>query len=113
VQQLLDEQWPSDLPAGAERQLVAAGRKLLRADATGVGRGAWPAMFAAAERTVVVPAFTRFRIQAVVAHRDGAGRALVHLVWAGADRGGTYQEGRIADFSFIKKGQAWTPLPRT
>lgn len=42
---------------------------------------------------------------------------MVHLVWAGADRGGTYTDGRITDWRFThttRKGSpTWTPLPRT
>ncbi|MFF3313377.1 hypothetical protein [Streptomyces sp. NPDC002952] len=110
MQRSLDEQWPSDVPVTDKRVLVAAGRELLRADATGVGRGAWPSVFDSAS-ALEAPAFSRFRIQAVGVQQAGARRARVHLVWAGADRGGIYQEGRVADFSFMKKGQTWTPLP--
>jgi hypothetical protein len=119
IQKALEAAWPADLPTGDAQQLLAAGRALARADATGYGRARWPGVFPAAGRGLA-PAFavTRFRIQAAIARRDGgAGTAVVHLVWAGADRGGTYTDGRIADFSFTRttsKGvSTWTPQPRS
>ncbi|GGX56196.1 hypothetical protein [Streptomyces chartreusis] len=119
VQQALEAAWPADLPAADERVLVTAGRALLRADATGIGRARWPNVFSNA-RQGIAPAFAtaRFRIQAVIARRDGApNQAVVHLVWAGQDRGGTYTDLRITDLSFtraVKKGTVtWTPQPRT
>jgi hypothetical protein len=122
IQQALDTAWPADLDAVDERRLLAVGRALLRADATGVGRDRWPAYFRAAGRGVAPSAFAtaRFRIQAAVARRGGArDRAVVHLVWAGTDRGGTHTDGRITDLHFTRttpttEGEpAWIPLPRT
>ncbi|WP_060903246.1 hypothetical protein [Streptomyces europaeiscabiei] len=119
VQRSLEAAWPADLPADEERELLTAGRALLRADATGVGRSAWPDVFADSGE-VVAPAFAaaRFRIQAAVARRDGgADKAVVHLVWSGMDRGGTFTDLRITDWFFtrsVKKGATtWTPQPRT
>ncbi|MDT0392328.1 hypothetical protein [Streptomyces dubilierae] len=119
IQQALEAAWPADLPPKDEAQLRAAGRELLRADATGIGRSQWPAVFGAPGRAIA-PAFATvgFRVQAVIARRDGAThRAVVHLVWAGTDRGGTHTDGRISDLHFtrtIKKGQpTWAPRPRT
>jgi len=118
AQQSLEAAWPSDLPAADERQLLTAGRALLRADATGVGRTKWPDVFPDSDQAVA-PAFAtvRFRIQAAIARRDGSpDKAVVHLVWAGTDRGGTYTDLRITDLFFtrtIKKGEpTWTPQPR-
>ncbi|MEU5225297.1 hypothetical protein AB0G55_22020 [Streptomyces toyocaensis] len=122
IQQALETAWPADLPAGDERWLLAAGRALLRADATGTGRGKWPEVFPGSGRGLA-PAFStaRFRIQAAIARRDGRpDRTVVHLVWAGTDRGGTHTEGRITDLHFTrttptrkKGGPAWIPQPRT
>ncbi|WP_405576204.1 hypothetical protein [Streptomyces sp. NBC_01092] len=119
VQRSLEAAWPADLPTGDERELLSAGRALLRADATGIGRAKWPNAFPNSGQ-VMAPAFApaRFRIQAAIARRDGSpNQAVVHLVWAGQDRGGTYTDLRITDLSFtrvIKKGTAtWTPQPRT
>ncbi|MFG3323691.1 hypothetical protein ACGF3J_37170 [Streptomyces sp. NPDC048171] len=121
IQQALDTAWPADLNAVDERQLITAGRGLLRADATGVGRDRWPTYFGGAEQGVA-PAFAtaRFRIQAAIARQDGAlDRAVVHLVWAGTDRGGTHTDGRITDLHFTrttptKEGEpAWIPQPGT
>ncbi|MEU5436438.1 hypothetical protein AB0G73_24090 [Streptomyces sp. NPDC020719] len=118
IQRLVDSAWPRDLPEADEQQLLAAGRRLLAADATGTGRAAFPAFFRTGEKTAVVPAFTRFRIQAAIARTDPTrpDRVVVHLVWAGADRGGTYTDGRQSDFTFtrtpLKNGApAWMPLP--
>ncbi|MFI8221361.1 hypothetical protein [Streptomyces sp. NPDC085932] len=119
IQQALEAAWPADLPPKDETQLRAAGRELLRADATGIGRSQWPAVFGAPDRAIAPPfATARFRVQAVIARRDGAAhRAVVHLVWAGTDRGGTHTDGRISDLHFtrtMKKGQpTWAPRPRT
>ncbi|MFB7323842.1 hypothetical protein [Streptomyces sp. NPDC056190] len=119
IQGSLEEAWPADLPAADERELLTAGRALLRADATGIGRAKWPTVFPDSVQ-VVVPAFAtaRFRIQAAIAVRDGSpDKAVVHLVWAGMDRGGTFTDLRITDWFFtrtIKKGAStWTPQPRT
>ena len=118
VQQNLEAAWPADLPAADEKQLLTAGRALLRADATGIGRARWPAVFPDPGGSVA-PAFATagFRIQAAIARRDHSpDKALVHLVWAGTDRGGTFTDLRISDWHFtrtVKKGAAtWTPQPR-
>ncbi|MFF2936368.1 hypothetical protein [Streptomyces mirabilis] len=118
IQKSLEDAWPADLAGRDERQLLAAGRDLLRADATGVGRARWPTVFGDPDQAIV-PAFasSRFRIQAAVARRDGSpDKAVVHLVWAGADRGGTYTDRRITDWYFArtstKGASTWTPQPR-
>ncbi|MEU9272221.1 hypothetical protein AB0E04_43480 [Streptomyces sp. NPDC048251] len=115
VQQNLEDAWPADLPADDERELLTAGRALLRADATGAGRAKWPTAFPDSGQAF---ATARFRIQAAIARRDGSpDKAVVHLVWAGMDRGGTFTDLRITDWFFtrtIKKGTAtWTPQSRT
>ncbi|CAL9675965.1 hypothetical protein [Streptomyces griseomycini] len=119
IQKALEAAWPADLSVSDERQLLAAGRALLRADATGTGRGKWPEVFPGSNRGLA-PAFStaRFRIQAAIARRDGRpDRAVVHLVWAGTDRGGTYTDGRITDLYFTRTSQegasVWVPQPRT
>lgn len=118
IQRVLEKSWPADLPAEYERQLLTDGRALLRADATGIGRSKWPRVFGDSGQAVA-PAFAsaRFRVQAAIARRDGSPtKAVVHLVWAGTDRGGTYTDGRITDLFFtrtITKGTAtWNPQPR-
>ncbi|MFD5805886.1 hypothetical protein [Streptomyces sp. NPDC127020] len=121
IQQALDAAWPADLNAVDERQLLTAGRALLCADATGVARGRWPAYFA--RQKTLAPAFAtaRFRVQAAIARQDGAvDRAVVHLVWAGTDRGGTHTDGRITDLHFTRtipthkeEEPAWIPQPGT
>ncbi|WP_405969065.1 hypothetical protein OG496_00625 [Streptomyces sp. NBC_00988] len=119
VQRNLETAWPSDLPAADERGLLPAGRALLRADATGIGRTQWPTVFPDSGGAVA-PAFATagFRIQAAIARRDHSpDKAVVHLVWAGTDRGGTFTDLRITDWHFTrtaKKGTPrWTPQPRT
>ncbi|MCX5251944.1 hypothetical protein OG895_43640 [Streptomyces sp. NBC_00201] len=119
VQRNLEAAWPADLPAADERELLTAGRALLRADATGAGRAKWPEVFPDPGQAVA-PAFAtaRFRIQAAIARRHGSrNKAVVHLVWAGVDRGGTFTDLRITDWFFTrtnKKGAAtWIPQPRT
>ncbi|MGA5121609.1 hypothetical protein [Streptomyces pseudogriseolus] len=119
IQKGLEAVWPTDLSVSDERQLLAAGRALLRADATGVGRGKWPEVFPGSGQGLT-PAFStaRFRVQAAIARRDHRpGRAVVHLVWAGTDRGGTYADGRITDLYFTRTSQeglpVWVPQPRT
>ncbi|MFF6953862.1 hypothetical protein ACFZAD_35165 [Streptomyces iakyrus] len=121
IQLALQAAWPADLSPDDERQLRAVGRVLLRADATGIGRARWPGFFGHSGRAIA-PAFAaaRFRVQAVIARRGGAAdRAVVHLVWAGTDRGGTYTDNRITDLHFARTtsmkdgGATWTPQPRT
>ncbi|MDX2916339.1 hypothetical protein [Streptomyces griseiscabiei] len=118
IQQVLERSWPADLPSADARQLLTDGRALLRADATGIGRSKWPRAFGGSGQARA-PAFAtaRFRVQAAIARRNGsATKAVVHLVWAGIDRGGTYTDGRITDLFFtrtIKRGKpTWTPQPR-
>ncbi|KAB1141146.1 hypothetical protein F7R91_33610 [Streptomyces luteolifulvus] len=115
IQQSLEAAWPADLPARDDAQLVAAGRSLLTADATGIGRSKWPQVFGNQDQAIA-PAFSRLRVQAAIARRDQKpDRAVVHLVWAGADRGGTYTDRRITDWYFTRtstKGSTtWTPQP--
>jgi hypothetical protein len=119
IQASLEDAWPADLAADDERELLAAGRDLLRADTTGIGRARWPALFGDPGQ-VIAPAFatSRLRIQAAIARRDGsADKAVVHLVWAGTDRGGTYTDRRITDWYFTrtstKGASTWTPQPLT
>ncbi|MEU6511011.1 hypothetical protein [Streptomyces sp. NPDC046942] len=122
IQQALETAWPADLDTRDDRELLTAGRQLLRADATGIGRTQWPAYFRDTDQAIA-PAFasTRFRIQAAIARRDGSpDRAVVHLVWAGCDRGGTCTDNRITDLHFTRttsttKGgsSAWIWQPRT
>ncbi|MGW0632842.1 hypothetical protein [Streptomyces sp. NPDC002758] len=117
IQQSLEAAWPADLPARDDAQLVAAGRSVLQADATGIGRSEWPQIFGAPDQAIA-PAFSQFRVQAAIARRNGKpDRAVVHLVWAGADRGGTYTDRRITDWYFTRtstKGSSpWTPQPPT
>ncbi|MGW1562789.1 hypothetical protein ACWCQ1_40760 [Streptomyces sp. NPDC002144] len=118
IQRSLEAAWPAELPATTERELLTAGRALLRADATGIGRATWRDVFPD-EGQAVAPAFAtaRFRIQAAIARREGSpDKAVVHLVWAGMDRGGTFTDGRITDWHFTRttspKGTVtWTPQP--
>ncbi|MEU1273609.1 hypothetical protein [Streptomyces sp. NPDC005799] len=120
IQRSLEGAWPADLPAAEERELLTAGRALLRADATGIGGTKWPTVFPDGGQAVA-PAFAtaRFRIQAAIARREGSpDRAVAHLVWAGLDRGGTFTDGRITDFHFTRttstKGTVtWTPQSPT
>ncbi|MEV6056460.1 hypothetical protein [Streptomyces sp. NPDC052107] len=98
--------------------MLADGRALLRADATGTGRGKWPGVFPGSGQVAPAFATARFRIQAAIARRDySPDKAVVHLVWAGTDRGGTFTDLRITDWHFtrtFKKGAAtWMPQPRT
>ncbi|GAA1264422.1 hypothetical protein GCM10009646_60390 [Streptomyces aureus] len=118
IQRLLERSWPADLPGEQAATLLALGRKVLLADATGLGRGQFPTAFPEAVdgAGAVAPAFTRIRIQAAVARQDTrAGQAVVHLVWAGADRGGTYTDGRLTDIPFhhARGDGTWTPQPPT
>ncbi|MFJ5779283.1 hypothetical protein [Streptomyces sp. NPDC093094] len=119
IQRSLEAAWPADLPAADEQELLRAGRALLRADATGRGRARWPTVFPGAGQTSARAFGTAgFRIQAAIARRDGAGgpgRAVVHLVWAGIDNGGTHLEGRITDWHFTRtrKGAPWAPTPNS
>lgn len=116
IQEALERAWPADLPVSDAQNLIAIGRDLLRADATGAGRQRWAAYFTAGGRsTGPSAAFSRFRIQAVIARKDPSApnRAVVHAVWAAANRGGTYTDGRITDLHFLRtttRGrQEWIP----
>lgn len=89
IQQVMDKASPSDLPPADEALLLRQ------------GRAAWLAETAR---------YTRVRIQAVTARRDttaddgGPGRAVVRLVWAGADPAGTFLDGRPGTVHFTQNG---------
>lgn len=114
VQRHLERSWPADLPQATALRLVRDGEAVLRADATGAGRDRWPTVFASSRAGA--GEFSRLRIQGAIARRDGNSRqAVVHLVWAGADPGGSYAENRVTDIYFTRtstKGHSvWTPQP--
>ncbi|MFB7419774.1 hypothetical protein ACFC1L_34800 [Streptomyces sp. NPDC056210] len=117
IQELLERSWPADLPTRQASDLVAVARAVLFADVTGVGRDRFPTAFPTRDEPLIAPAFSRVRIQAALARKDttAKGQAVVHLVWAGADRGGTYTDGRLADLTFrhSQGDAAWEPLPPT
>ncbi|MBJ3813225.1 hypothetical protein JGB26_40295 [Streptomyces flavofungini] len=77
IQDLLERDWPRDLPARQERQLRSTGAALLRADAIGVGHDHFPAAFGRRQPALAAPAFSRFRIQAVIARIPPALRLAV------------------------------------
>ncbi|MGW0751976.1 hypothetical protein [Streptomyces sp. NPDC002587] len=86
IQQALDRAGPRDLPAADEELLLRQ------------ARAAWPAETAS---------YTQVRIQAATARRDtpdtdGRLRAVVRLVWAGADPAGTFLDGRTAAVHFTQ-----------
>ncbi|MFJ7209656.1 hypothetical protein ACIQWR_39760 [Streptomyces sp. NPDC098789] len=92
IQQTLDRSSTPNLPASDERALLDA------------GRAAW---------LVETSRYTRVRIQAVTARREpgpegSAVRAVVRLVWAGADPAGTFLDGRPATLTYVQNGQQWT-----
>ncbi|MGW6859193.1 hypothetical protein [Streptomyces xanthophaeus] len=90
IQQALDQASRADLPPGDERHLLET------------ARSAWLAE---------TSAYTQVRIQAATARRDtspgGGGaevRAVVRLVWAGADPAGTLLDGRTAALYYTQTG---------
>ncbi|MEU7506442.1 hypothetical protein [Streptomyces lavendulae] len=84
IQQALNQASTPDLPAADERLLLE------------LGRTAWLAE---------TSSYSQVRIQAATARQDGApSRAVVRLVWAGADRAGTLLDGRPAAVHFTQNG---------
>ncbi|MGI5255633.1 hypothetical protein [Actinacidiphila glaucinigra] len=108
VQDALEHDTRSALPAATARRLATLAKAVWTADVTGTGRERWPGYFTKAAPQAI---YTRFRIQAAVAHRDPdyPTSAVVRLVWAGADPAGTFLDGRTATVRFIQKGKSWTP----
>ncbi|MEW1639806.1 hypothetical protein AB0469_37815 [Streptomyces sp. NPDC093801] len=93
IQQALDQASPPDLPPDDERQLLDLGRQAWTAETAG---------------------YTQVRVQAATARRDTAppaagdparAQAVVRLVWAGADRAGTFLDGRTATLHYTQNGQ--------
>lgn len=93
IQQALDQASPPDLPPDDERRLLDLGRQAWTAETAG---------------------YTQVRVQAATARRDTApptagdpaqARAVVWLVWAGADRAGTFLDGRTATLHYTQNGQ--------
>lgn len=111
IQQALDRASAPDLPARDEQRLLALGRTAWLGETAG---------------------YTRVRIQAATARRDttpvartspgtpqthrpvattGPVRAVVRLVWAGADPAGTFLDGRTATVLYTQNGAgAWNRL---
>ncbi|MFF3431435.1 hypothetical protein [Streptomyces sp. NPDC002602] len=107
IQRALDRASTPDLPARDEQRLLA------------LGRAAWLGETAG---------YTRVRIQAATARRDTTPtpqaptgtpqthqqvaatppvRAVVRLVWAGADPAGTFLDGRTATVLYTRNGESW------
>lgn len=111
IQRALESATAADLPPHTAKALVALGRQVWTAEATGNGRERWPTYFGdhASGATWL---YSRFRLQAAVARRDAAapGRAVVRLVWAGADPSGSFLEDRTATVTFTRTGATWTPV---
>ncbi|MCX4546900.1 hypothetical protein [Streptomyces sp. NBC_01565] len=96
IQEVMDEASPRDLPPADEALLIRQ------------GRAAW------LEET---GRYTGVRIQAAIARRDTAadggepGRAVVRLVWAGADPAGTFLDGRPGAVYFTQNGDgSWNRM---
>ncbi|MGW1766499.1 hypothetical protein ACWCQL_20795 [Streptomyces sp. NPDC002073] len=90
IQQVLDHATPRDLEPADEAALLLRGRRVWLVETAG---------------------YSRVRIQAATARRgnstadiDGAVRAVVRLVWAGADPAGTFLDGRPGTVHFTKNG---------
>ncbi|MFF1560957.1 hypothetical protein [Streptomyces sp. NPDC058279] len=93
IQEALDQASPRDLPVDEERRLLDLGRTAWLGETAG---------------------YSRVRIQAATARRDNTPavdprtqqplRAVVRLVWAGADRAGTFLDGRSAVVHFTQNG---------
>lgn len=111
IQRALDAATPEDLPAQTAATLVDLGRRVWTAEATGTGRQRWPGYFGAPSGGASWT-YSRFRIQAAIARRDASspGRAVVRLVWAGADPAGQFLDDRTATVTFTRQGQTWTPV---
>ena len=109
VQRALDSAIPADLPTATAKRLTALGRAVWIAEVTGTGRQRWPHYFTADAAADAL--YTRVRLQAAIARRDGStGRAVVHLVWAAADPSGTYLDDRTATVHFTREGVSWNPV---
>ncbi|MFJ6722515.1 hypothetical protein [Streptomyces sp. NPDC091259] len=100
IQQALDQASPRDLPADEERRLLDLGRTAWLGETAG---------------------YSRVRIQAATVRRDNTPavdpraqqplRAVVRLVWAGADPAGTFLDGRTATVTFAQNGdRSWTRI---
>ncbi|MFB8026867.1 MULTISPECIES: hypothetical protein [unclassified Streptomyces] len=109
VQDALEQALPSDLAPADEAQLTALGRAVWMAELTGAGRSKWPTYFPDSPSAA---AYSRVRIQALIARRDNnhPADAMVYLVWAGADPAGTFMDGRTASLRFTRQAEAWTPV---
>ncbi|MEU7068339.1 hypothetical protein [Streptomyces sp. NPDC046161] len=95
IQQALDRASAPDLPPDDERRVLEMGRTAWLTETAG---------------------YTQVRIQAATARRDTTAataavagdrhpvRAVVRLVWAGADRAGTFLDGRPATVTFTQNG---------
>lgn len=89
IQEVVDKASSRDLPPADEALLLRQGRAVWLEEAA---------------------RYTRVRIQAVTARRDttagdgGPGRAVVRLVWAGADPAGTFLDGRPGSVHFTQNG---------
>ncbi|MFI5831978.1 hypothetical protein ACIA6C_32785 [Streptomyces sp. NPDC051578] len=102
IQQALDRASAPHLPPDDERRLLEIGRRAWLTETGG---------------------YTQVRIQAATARRDTTAstavvagdrqpvRAVVRLVWAGADPAGTFLDGRTATVTFTQNGDgSWNRI---
>ncbi|MCC2280571.1 hypothetical protein LKL35_34980 [Streptomyces sp. ET3-23] len=104
---MLQASTPANLPQQQERELLALGERVWRADVTGRGRGQWPSYFPNA--TPPRTPYTRIRLQAAIARAVGNDQAEVRLVWAGTDPSGQQADGRTTRLLFTRTARGWEP----
>lgn len=108
IQKGLEATWPGDLPADQEKELVALGWSVIRADLTGRGRERWPAYFPPGPSRT---RYTRLRMRAGIARgaprRSGLAQAII--IWTGKDpQGREVGQGRTA-VCLARTGSGWQP----
>lgn len=104
---MLQASTPANLPQQQERELVALGERVWRADVTGRGRGQWPSYFPDAAPPYTP--YTHIRLQAAIARAVGNSQAEVHLVWAGTNLSGQQADGRTTRLLFTGTARGWEP----
>lgn len=96
-------------PTGQEKELVALGWALVRADLTGRGREKWPEYFPGEPSR---SRYTRLRMRAAVARQitDHADLANVIVIWTGTDPGGRKIPQEQTVLCLSRDGARWRPV---
>lgn len=110
IQQALDRASAPDLPARDEQRLLALGRTAWLGETAGYTRVRIQAATARRDTTPTAPTSTGTARPPRQVPATAPVRAVVRLVWAGADPAGTFLDGRPATVLYTQNGESWNRI---